>query len=577
MEGWTVLTDVLVLLLAALILGVIAEQLRQSAVLGFLFAGALVGPHGTGLIREAQSVEVMAELGVALLLFTIGLEFSIDRLKRLGRVGIVGGTFQVLVTTAVVAGLGVAMGLPWRTALTLGLMIAPSSTACVLRLLVDASAIDSPHGRNSLGVLLLQDIAVLPAMLIVATLVPDEAGTAAWERVLRAVLALAVILAVFALLSRRVLPRGAMTLRRAMRNRDLPIVLAAVMAMGASAVAHKAGLSPALGAFVAGVLLGESPLAVQVRADVTALRALLVTLFFAAMGMLADPAWAMANAHWVALAVLGILSVKAVVIYGVLRRLGEPRGVSVATGACLAQVGEFSFVLASTAHGGGLVDDGLFRLFVTATIVTLFLTPFMIRAAPAIAARLGRQSVGDSAAARASARSDDQPAPGHGDGLEPLLLVIGFGPAGQQVATSLLRSFGGHLRVLDTNPANVEEAQRMGLAAYIGDATQREVLLHAGADRARVVVTTLPSPESSRRVIEVCREVAPGAVVIARARYHVLRWELHLAGAREVIDEEESVGLRLAATARRHLPRPELVRETVEAWHAQQAQSASPP
>jgi CPA2 family monovalent cation:H+ antiporter-2 len=552
MESWHILLDILVLLTAALVLGTLAEQLRVSSILGYLVAGTVVGPNVIGLVRSTGNVELIAELGVALLLFTIGLEFSLRRLRRLGRVALVGGTLQVVITAAAGAIGCAVLGLSPRASLALGAMLALSSTACVVRMLVDRAALESVYGRNALAILLLQDAAVIPLMVLLVTLNQGSSPAAAAMALLRTGAAVVVLIGAFYLLFNVLVPR-LMNIKRWSSNRELPILLAMVVALGSAAAAHRAGLSPAMGAFVAGLLMGESPFSVQVRADVASLRALLVTLFFASIGLLGDPIWALTHAHWVAGAVILTVTVKTVIVWGIGRMMGLGHGVSLATGLCVAQVGEFSFVLAGIAKGpqgqAGIIDDQTFRLVISTTIATLFLTPFLVAFAPRCAGWLERLTRGP-AMPTADGTPVDEGAP------QPRALIIGFGPAGQSLAEALMGQHATQLTVVDLNPRNAAVAQRYGLPVHMGDATHREVLEHAGIHRAAVVVLTVPDPATARHVIHQCRHLAPETPILVRARYHIHRWDLQLAGAAVIIDEEEQVGLRLAAEARRHLHGP---------------------
>lgn len=551
MATWDFLLDILILLGAALLLGTVAELLRQSAILGYLAAGTIVGPNVLGLVGRGGGVEIIAELGVAVLLFTIGLEFSLRRLKRLGRVALLGGCLQVVATMAI-AGVLAAIWLPWRGAVAVGAMIALSSTACVVRMLVDRRMLESIYGRNAIGILLFQDAAVIPLLLLVVTLGGAQ-GAADTALLLGKTVLLAVALIGGLLVLLNVIIPRLLNIQLWARHRELPILLAIILALGSAAAAHALSLSPSMGAFVAGVLLGGSPFSAQIRADVGSLRALLVTLFFASIGMLGEPAWALEHWYLVLGAVAAVIAGKAVVIWGVLRALGYRSGVSAATGLCLAQVGEFSFVLADVARGSApnaLIGDETFRLIVSATILTLFLTPFLATAAPRVAdwleerrrARVGAAGVEPSAAVEQE--SGEPPTD---------IMIIGYGPAGQAVCNALYGQHRARIMVLDLNPRNVQTARRLGLAARIGDATHGAVLEAAGIERASVVCLTIPDPAATRTIIHLCRRIVPDAAVVARSRYHVRRWELELAGAREVIDEEENVGLRIAASARKYI------------------------
>lgn len=548
MDLWKALLDVLVLLLSALVLGALCERLKQNAIIGYLLAGTLLGPNALNWMPSHKAVTAIAELGVALLLFTIGLEFSWRRLRTIGPIALGGGTLQVVVTGALTAGVCLAFGLAGRTAIAIGAIVALSSTACVLRLLVSRAEIDSIHGRNGLGILLLQDIAVVPLVLLVAALARKESLVQIGWDAGRALGAAIIVTGVLYFLLKYAAPLLLNT-EAAARNRELPILLAIVIAMGAGWVTHWLGLSPALGAFVAGMLLAESPFATQIRGDVASLRTLFVTLFFSSIGMLADPAWALD--HWllVAAVVAAIIVGKGVVLCGVAYLFRSTLGHAVATGACLAQVGEFSFVLANVAREGALIDIGLFELIISVTIATLLLTPYLVAAAPRLVVLAGRLSQGrpqEPVELGAAAHT-------HAGEMADHILIVGFGPAGRRVAEALIGRYKSRLAVVELNAKSAGVARGYGLQTYIGDATRAEMLEFVGVGRAMAVVVTVPDPAAARHVIEQVRALSPHTPVFARARYHVYRWELILAGAEVVVDEEEEVGLRIASAVRKRL------------------------
>lgn len=548
MDMWTVLLDVLILLLTAIVLGSLFERLKQSAILGYLIAGTLLGPNALNLMENHVEVAAIAELGVALLLFTIGLEFSWSRLRSIGWMALGGGTLQVLATGTLSTWICTCLGLGWRPALAVGAMIALSSTACVLRLLVNRAELDSVYGRNTLGILLLQDIAVVPLVIIVTVL--DDKGSAAqigWEIGRAVAMALLLVGSLYLMLNFLV-PR-LLSAKEAARDRELPALLAIVTAVGAAWVSHKLGLSPVLGAFVAGILLAESPFATQIRADVAPLRTLFVTLFFSSIGMLSNPAWALE--HWPAVAavVAAIVFGKTLMTSVVACLFRSSVGHAVATGICLAQVGEFSFVLAGIAQHGKLIDSNLFELIITATIVTLFLTPYLVSLAPRLSRAVGRLT--------SRGPRELQPSSGTpldcGTKLSGHIVIVGFGPAGQGAANDLIREQEAPVVVVELNSGSAAKAQATGFRTYIGDATRAEVLEKLNLEAARIVVVTPPDPTTVRQIIEQVHSFSPETSIIARSRYHMYRSSLTLAGAHTVVDEEEEVGLRIAFEVRRLL------------------------
>jgi CPA2 family monovalent cation:H+ antiporter-2 len=447
---WSTLLDVLVLLLAALALGALCESLKQSAILGYLLAGTLLGPNALNWMPSHEAVENIAELGVALLLFTIGLEFSWRRLLTIGPIALGGGTVQVLVTGALTAAVCLALGLDGRGAVAIGAVVALSSTACVLRVLISRAEIDSVYGRNSLGILLLQDMAMVPLVLVVAMLGREGTLLEILWQIGRAVGAAVVIAGGLYLLLKYVVPL-LLGSDAVSRNRELPVLLAIVTALGSTWAAHWLGLSPALGAFIAGMLLAESPFSTQIRADVSSLRTLFVTIFFSSIGMLADPAWALRHWPLVTAVVAAVVMGKAAVLGAVARLFRSPAGHALATGICLAQVGEFSFVLAGVARDGNVISADLFKLMVSATIATLFLTPYLVAAAPRLAAAATRRA----GRGRAAAAPPEPLAEPEGEGGGQIV-IIGFGPAGRRVAEALLRRYRERIVVVELSPRSAD-------------------------------------------------------------------------------------------------------------------------
>lgn len=532
LSTWAVLLDILVLLAAALVLGVVFERLRQSAILGYLAAGTLLGPGALDLVGSGEAVTIMAELGAALLLFSIGLEFSWRRLRRLGRLALLGGALQIVLTGCLVAAVGMILGLGARTAVALGAMLAPSSTACVLRMLTERAELDSVHGRGALGILLLQDIALVPLVLLVTTLGAEGTAFQVFHGIGRAVGLAALLVAAFYLAANYVLPR-LLDATALSKNRELPILLACATCLGAAWAAHRLELSPALGAFIAGLLLAESPFATQVRSDVGVLRTLFVTLFFTSIGMVADPGgmWH----HWAMVLGLAVAIIvgKALLIWPIVRLFGYPHRHALATAASLGQVGEFSFVLAQVALLAGILATGLFQAIVSATLVTLFLTPYLVAAAPRLGEWAGRRL--DKAANHLEA------APKGAQRLRDHVIIVGFGPAGRGVAEALSQT-GTPFVVVELNPRTVAAAMEAGVPAVVGDATQEQILEHLRVSAARAVVVALPDHRTALQVIGQARSLAPHTAVIARARYQIFAGELERAGAWVIVDEEQETG-----------------------------------
>ena len=331
-------------------------------------------------------------------------------------------------------------------------------------------------------------------------------------------------------------------------NRELVVMLAIISALGSIWGGHAMGLSPALGAFLAGMLLAESPFATQIRSDIVGIRTLFVTLFFTTVGMLADPQWFVRHLHLVAIALAMVVFGKTVIIYVIARLLKHRPLQALATGLTLAQIGEFSFVLASSAREGALINANQFALVVSVTIISMFLAPYMVTNAERwstwLLIRIFR--------ARETTFDSILPATVGGGNI----LIIGFGPAGQRVAQTLIdREVRPH--IIELNPQSAHQAQALQLPVYIGDATSTEVLEHAGIHSLCAVVVTLPDPATCRNVITNLKRLVPEVPIIVRARYHRHAADLINAGAMIVIDEEVKVGEAIDLELQNLLQRPQ--------------------
>lgn len=534
MDFWYFIAEVTLLLGSAFVLGALAQGLKQSAILGYLLAGTFLGP----LLFNKQAVVSVAELGVALLLFSIGLEFSLRRLKSMGAFAIFGGMLQVLLTLAVFTVL-FKIVFPLAVSLALGAMVSLSSTAIVLRMLVDRSEIDSSRGRNALSILLLQDIAVVPLVLGVTLLSRGGNLTEVVLQVIKTIGAAAGLVLVFYLLFFHLIPKMLKTTLFA--NRELVVLLTIVLAVGATWASHALGLSPALGAFLAGILLAESPFAVQIRSDIGSIRVLFVTLFFTSIGMLANPVWFLGNWPKVLLWLGLILIGKTLIIYMVSRLFKMGHRISLATGITLAQVGEFSFVLAAIAESGGLISADVFALMISVTILSMFLAPYMVSCAEPLVASLFRSSHSAHQHPKATSQQSAMD-------CARRTVIIGFGPAGQEVA-SALQAEGYTAEIVELNPASASKATEKKLTVHIGDASSGDLLEHFGLGDAGMVVITIPDPRTARNIITMIRHIAPDAKIIARSRYHLASADLHKAGADITVDEEQTVGINLAREA----------------------------
>ena len=544
-SGWNVLGEVLLLVGSAVAMGVVLEAVGISAIIGYLLAGVLLGPSVLDVVGDSSNFALIAELGVALLLFSIGLEMTPTRLRGFGFRGAIAGMLQVALTIVAAAGVSMTFGLGLPVALTLGCMVALSSTAVVARLLTDRGELESNRGRSTLAVLLTQDGSLVPVLVLIGVLGGggDDAANGVGGQIASAAIGLLVMIATISVAGIFILPRifDSMILRR---NRDFAIVTAITTCLAAAWGSHALGLSPALGAFVAGVLLARVSLSRQIRADTGALRAVFLTLFFASVGMLANVRELIQpDILKTMLAILGVgLVLKITIAWFAIRVTGGHRRVALASALCLAQFGEFSFVIGTEALQSGIIEAPMFQAAIGASLVSLFAAPLLVaKAVPlstGIECLLVRLRIWKRIAPPATTPEDD---------LSGHAIVVGYGPAGEEVANTA--SLAGIVPlVIDMNPRLVAAARDAGYHAEHGDAAQQEILAHAVAERAAALVMTLPEPQIAMATISQFRALNADAIIVARGRYSRFVEAMREAGADHVISEETTAGTLLGAT-----------------------------
>lgn len=514
------------------------ERLRLPSVVGFLFVGAIAGPGMLGLVSEPDRVRDLAELGVVFLLFEIGLELPLERLRLLWRPALLGGGFQVLVTLGVVAMIASAMGIAGPSAFVIGASVAMSSTAIVLRLLTDEGQIDAPGGQLAVAVLLLQDLAIVPFLLLVPLLAGESRGLGELGLAIgRMLAALAFVGFSVWFLVPRVLDRVAQA-----RDSELFSLLALLIVLGSATTAEALGLTLAVGAFLAGVAASGSPFAHQLFSEVVPLRGVLLGIFFTAVGMFFDPAQVLASPWTLAADVLAIMVGKLlIVVVAGMFLLRRSMRVSLEAGLALCQLGEFSFVLLGVAGQAGLVEPVLQQRVVVASIVTLLISPFLIRYAPAIAGAIAERLRHPDSKTQPET-SDDEPQG------RARVVVIGYGPAGQTLIR-LLRSLDIPFIAVDTNPSAALEARRTNEPVIYGDATRPQVLRHLRVWEARLVAVAISDPLATRRIVSRIRAMAPDTWILARTRYVREVDRLSMAGASVVVAEEFEGSIELVARA----------------------------
>lgn len=521
------LRDLIVIFALAVGIVVIFSRLRLPAIVGFLFAGTLAGPNGYGFVEGVEQVRVLAEVGVALLLFTIGLELSLAHMNHLRRILLLGGGSQVLLTTLLVFLIGIAFGMFWQQAVFLGMLVALSSTAIVLKLVAERGEIDSLRGEAALAILIFQDLCIVPMILLTPFLSGNEFD--AVDLVYAIVKALAVVaLAIFA--SKLIVP-WVLNQVVATRNREIFLLTIILLCMGTAWVTAETGLSLALGAFLAGLVVSESEYSHQALGEILPLRNTFNGIFFISVGMLFDVQSFIGSPLGMGLGVVGLVVGKAGIIVGVLMLLGYSIRVALPAGLGLAQVGEFSFVLASAGVASGVLSESFFQLFVGMAVLTMAGTPMLWSFGTALSQRLSSDWPG-----WAGSRRDEGPEP-LAQNLRDHVVIAGYGINGRNLA-QVMQNVEIPYVVIEMNPETVRTERKRGVPILYGDAATQEVLEQAGIQQARVLVLAVSDPVGTRHATELARRLNPSVHVIVRTRYVREMESLYALGANEVIPEE---------------------------------------
>ncbi|MGB3545034.1 cation:proton antiporter [Rubrivirga sp.] len=519
---------------AGVVVAYLCYRVRLVPIVGFLLAGVAVGPFALGLVEDVELVAELAEVGVILLLFSIGVEFSLKEMARLARPIFVGGGAQVALTVGLVTGGLVLVGVGLGPAVFTGFLVAMSSTAIVLKVLAERAESDTPVGRVSLAMLLFQDLAIVGMVLLIPALA-GEGGSpleVAWALTKAALVIAAVLVG-----ARRVIPavleRIAMT-----RRTELFLLAVAAICLGTAWAVSLAGVSLALGAFLAGLLVSESDYAEHALSEVLPLQTLFTAAFFLSVGMLLDPRFLLDNLGWVLAAAVGVLVLKGGLTVISARLLGYPLGVALAGGLALSQIGEFSFVLALAGLEVGLTPAGLGEAgsqgLIAVSVLLMVMTPGFIALGPKISA-FGRQVEDDAGGGGGH---------GHGVDLEDHTIVIGYGPAGRRLARVLGES-GVPYAVSDLNPESLRQADLDGAQVVFGDAAREPILLSLGAAKAKLLVIAINDRDATKRIVAVARHLNPTLQIFARTRFISDVEVLTKAGADVVVPEELETTVRL--------------------------------
>lgn len=526
--------EVIFIASAAVIL--LLYKLKIPSLIGFIIAGIIIGPHGVGLITDVNFIQILAEIGVILLLFTIGIEFSLTKLFRIKRAILGGGGAQVVLTIIISAALTyLAIGDANRS-IFFGFLYALSSTAIVLKLLAERAEIDSPHGYTMVGILIFQDLCIVPLMLLIPVLSGDVIDV--FDIAMKMVTAALIILVV--LLSSRWIVPSLLHQVVGTRSRELFLTTIILLCLGIALLTSRFGLSLALGAFLAGLIISESEYAHQALSDILPFKDSFMGLFFVSIGMLMNIEFVLGNSMRIVEVVVLIFGLKILTGIAAAMLIGNALRSAVMTGLGLAQIGEFSFVLAIAGKASGLIAEDYYQIFLSSSVVTMLMTPFIVSVAPRIAEwttthpvmkKLDRRKRGVAAESGPRKKHDH-------------VVIIGFGLNGRNLAKVLKEAEIPYV-VLEMNSDTVREMRKKGEPIHYGDGTSKEILHKMGIEKARLLVVAISDPFATRRIVSIARQANPDVYIIVRTRYLIEVDDLKKLGADDVIPEEFETSIEI--------------------------------
>ncbi|MEA2462503.1 MAG: monovalent cation:H+ antiporter-2, family [Acidobacteriota bacterium] len=534
------MVDVAVILLAAFPLLFIGRRFRVPEVLSYIVTGIVIGPHALGFIKDPERVDTIAELGVALILFFIGLHVPLARLRALGRTAFLSGPVQMGLTALGVALITVAIGRDFRAGMFYGLLVALGSTAVVLPILTTRDEVGAPFARKFLGVSLFQDLAVIPLMLLVPAFAIGGAGAPGMREVMTRVVIAIVGVVVLIIVSRYVVPKLFSAIARL--GRETFTAASLVLIVATIAIADRLGISPALGAFAAGLVVGDTDYIHEIEGVLRPFRDFLSALFFSSIGMLLVPVFVIHHPLLIVSLCAGVIAWKVLAAYPAFRLSPALRRTSVRAAFAIAPIGEFSFLLAQAGERVGLLGPAGEQTFVAVAVMTLAVSPLLVSAGSAIAQRIHEDVSEDHLVER-------EPLRGH-------IIIIGYGLNGQNVARVLVSTGLRHI-VLEEDPLRIAAARTNGSRAIMADAADPHALEMAGIVEAVAVIVAISDPDGTRRIVRFCRTMNKDIRLIVRTRYIAEVERLRALGADEVIPEEFETSLEIVTRTLRVMGVPQ--------------------
>ncbi|MCB9194193.1 MAG: cation:proton antiporter [Flavobacteriales bacterium] len=548
------LKEIVLILGLSVLMILLFKRMKLPELLGFLATGAIFGPHGFGLVSATETVELLAEAGVIFLLLVIGIEFSLKSLASTGRTVLLGGSLQVAGTVGGTALIGHAFGMAWSPAVFLGFLFALSSTAIVLKLLQEKGTITAPHGRVASAMLIFQDIIVVPMILLTPLLAGRSSDP--WSDLFAMVGKMLVLLVLVYVLARFVVPRLLDAVVRT-HSRELFIATIVALCFSTAWLTSALGLSLALGAFFAGLIISESEHRFQATGNILPFHEVFISFFFVSIGMLLDLHYVWTHLLQVVFFTLIAVLLKSIVGGSSALALRYPLRTALLTGLSLGQVGEFAFILSATGIAFGLLDRDTYQLFLSVSIFTMGLTPFLVAGSERLVAAITRMLIpapvrrrlDTFTRLRRTARADLQR-------LQDHLVIIGFGLTGKHLSQTARLTGVAHA-VIEMSPELAEEARSRGVTVVAGDATNDHVLDEAGVTRARVIVVAISDPVATRTVVARIRHLSDAPYIIVRTRYVSDMDELKDLGANDVVPEEFETSIEIFSRALRRYLVPE--------------------
>lgn len=530
------LKEILVLFSISVILLLLLNRFKIPSVVGYLIAGIIAGPFALGLVKDSHQIEVLAEIGIILLLFSIGIEFSLKTLLKVKAMIFIGGTVQIVLTTVAISVIAILFGASLREAAFIGLLVSLSSTAIVLKVIQDNGTVDTPRGRISLAILILQDLAIVPLIIFIPLMAGEDTSSTApiWWQILRVILVIVIVFISARYLVPKLLYRVAGT-----RNNEIFLLAVLVLAFSVAFITSLTGVSLALGAFLAGMVISESDYNHHTIGNILPLILVFTSFFFLSVGMLLDIHYLKDHFILIIGLTLLVIVVKSIMAFLPVVWLGYPARIAWASALTISQVGEFSFILSKLGRDLALLSPDRYQLFLSVSVLSMASSPLFIKNANKISDILmllpwperwvtGRKS--------SSIKEKIE--------LEDHIVIVGFGLNGTNIA-NIADEIAIPTVIIEMNPETVRREQLKGRKIFLGDATQLSTLELSSIEHARVLVLTIPHRGGNRRIAEMARQLNPHITIIVRARYVTETNPLKLKGANIVITEEFETSVEL--------------------------------